>query len=334
MVSAMEYRNLGKSGLKLSTFSFGSWVTFGSQMDDAPAMDCMILAYERGVNFFDNAEVYNKGESELIMGRAFKKLGWGRDTFCVSSKVFWGGEKPTQYGLSRKHVFDACHAALKRLQVDYLDLYFCHRPDIHTPIEETVWAMNDLIRQGKVIYWGTSEWNAQQLTEAFLVARENRLIGPTMEQPEYNLFHRDRVESELLPIYKSYGLGTTIWSPLASGILTGKYSAGIPTDSRLNVPGYEWLKERYGTEDGRAKIAKAQKLGEIAKDLGISTAQLSLAWCAKNPHVSTVILGASKKAQLEENLKAIDALGKLTPEIMQQIEAVVLNKPEGPKDFS
>jgi voltage-dependent potassium channel beta subunit len=240
----MEYRRLGKSGLKVSALSYGSWVTFGSQVDESLARDLLTLAYERGVNFFDNAEAYSGGESERIMGNALKKIGWGRDTYVVSSKVFWGGGRPTQMGLSRKHVTDACHAALKRLQVDYLDLYFCHRPDLHTPIEETVWAMNDLIRQGKVLYWGTSEWSAQAITEAWVVARENHLVGPTMEQPEYNMFHREKVEAEFLPLYEKHGLGTTIWSPLASGLLSGKYAQGIPKDSRANVAGYDWHRSR------------------------------------------------------------------------------------------
>lgn len=330
----MEYRRLGKSGLKLSVFSFGSWVTFGNQMDTSLAEKCMSIAYERGVNFFDNAEVYADGESEVIMGKVLSKMGWGRDTYCVSSKVFWGGEKPTQSGLSRKHVFDACHAAMKRLQVDYLDLYFCHRPDIHTPIEETVWAMNDLIRQGKVLYWGTSEWNAQQLTEAHTFARQNHLIGPTMEQPEYNLFTRQKVESDYVPLYETFGLGTTIWSPLASGVLTGKYNRGIPQDSRMNVKGYEWLKARYENPEGRSRIEKAIQLEGMAKEMGVSLTHLCLAWCASNPRVSSVILGASKPEQVSENLGALEVLPKMTVDILDRIESIVKTKPEGPKDFS
>lgn len=329
----MEYRRLGKSGLKLSAFSFGSWVTFGTQVDERLSLELMKTAYDAGVNFFDNAEVYEAGVSETLMGAALKKLGWGRDTFCVSSKVFWGGDLPTQNGLSRKHVFDACHAALKRLQVDYLDLYFCHRPDIHTPVEETVWAMNDLIRQGKVLYWGTSEWNAQQITQAWQVARENRLIGPTMEQPEYNLFNREKVESEYLPLYESYGLGTTIWSPLASGVLTGKYNQGIPNDARLSLPGYEWLKRRYQSAEGLDRIEKVRKLTGIATELGITMTDLALGWCLKNPHVSSVILGASKLHQLQENLAALKKISLLTPEVMARIEEVVGNRPEGPRDY-
>ena len=330
----MEYRRLGKSGLQISALSFGSWVTFSNQVGENSAQEMMAFAYEHGVNFFDNAEVYASGESEKIMGAALKKLAWGRDTFCVSSKVFWGGQKPTQVGLSKKHVYDACHAALKRLQVDYLDLYFCHRPDINTPIEETVWAMHNLVLQGKVLYWGTSEWNSQQITEAHAIARAHHLTAPTMEQPEYNLFNRDKVEKDFASLYDSYGLGTTIWSPLASGLLTGKYNAGIPQDSRMNVPGYEWLKEKLLSPVGQDRIEKTKKLAELANNLSVSTGQLAIAWCLKNPHVSTVILGASKKAQLEENMKALEVLPKLTPEIMGKIEMIVKNKPEGAEDFT
>src|SRR6478609_1315271 len=260
----MEYRRLGKSGLKVSEFSFGSWVTFGKQVDGGDAVSLMKLAYDKGVNFFDNAEGYESGKSELVMGEALKTLGWSRDSFIVSSKVFWGGEKPTQKGLSAKHVTDAAHAALKRLQVDYLDLYFCHRPDIDTPIEETVRAMHNLITQGKVLYWGTSEWSAQQLTEAYAIARQEHLTPPTMEQPEYNLFRREKVEAEFLPLYNLFGLGTTIWSPLASGILTGKYNDGIPADSRMNLPGYEWLKARLDSDKGKAELAKVKQLAKLA----------------------------------------------------------------------
>jgi voltage-dependent potassium channel beta subunit len=325
----MDYRRLGRSGLKLSALSFGSWVTFKNQLDDGLASECMKLAYDSGVNFFDNAEAYAHGDSERIMGEVLARMGWGRDTFCVSSKVFWGGDRPTQLGLSRKHVVDACHAALKRLQVDYLDLYFCHRPDPETPVEETIRAMSDLVRQGKVLYWGTSEWSAEQLTEAFGVAREHHLVPPTMEQPEYNLFHRARVEVEYAPLYERFGLGTTIWSPLASGLLTGKYNDGIPADSRMNLPGYEWLTRRFESREGRARLEQVRKLAGIARDLGISTAHLSLAFCLKNPHVSTVILGASRVSQLEENLKALDHVEKLTPEVMARIEAALQGEPQG-----
>ena len=328
----MQYRRLGKAGLRISALSFGSWVTFGGQLNEERAGELMKCAYDRGVNFFDNAEAYADGESERMMGRILRRMEWGRDTYCVSSKVFWGGEKPTQSGLSRKHVFDACHAALKRLQVEYLDLYFCHRPDLHTPVEETVRAMNDLIRQGKVMYWGTSEWSAQQLTEAYAVARENHLLGPTMEQPEYNLFTRARVEAELVPLFRDHGLGTTVWSPLASGVLTGKYAEGIPGDARMNLPGYEWLKARYQSAEGRSRLDKVKALDGLARELGISVAQLALAWCLRLPQVSTVILGASRMSQLEEDLGALDLADKLIPAVLEKIEKIFGNRPAGPTD--
>lgn len=329
----MEYRRLGRSGLKVSALSFGSWVTFGKQVDLGEAKALLKTAYDAGVNFFDNAEVYEAGTSETIMGEALAALDFPRDTYIVSSKVFWGGDKPTQLGLSAKHVHDACHAALRRLKVDYLDLYFCHRPDIDTPIEETVRAMHNLVQQGKVIYWGTSEWSAQQITEAFAVARAHGLTPPTMEQPEYNLLHRDKVERSFAPLYENFGLGTTIWSPLASGMLTGKYNDGIPEDSRLNLPGYEWLKEMWTGEEGERKLRKIRLLTALAEEIGISVTHLSLAWCLKNPNVSTVILGASRLSQLEENLAALDVLESLTPEVMERIEAIVDNKPPGPQRF-
>ncbi|WP_323013866.1 aldo/keto reductase [Devosia sp.] len=323
----MEYRRLGKSGLKVSEVSLGSWVTFGKQVQESEAMALMGLAYDSGINFFDNAEGYEAGESEALMGAALKKLGWGRDSYSVSSKVFWGGSKPTQKGLSRKHVTEAAHAALKRLQVDYLDLYFCHRPDIDTPIEETVWAMHNLITQGKVLYWGTSEWNAQQLTEAWAVARANNLIGPTMEQPQYNLFTREKVEHDYLPLYDLFGLGTTIWSPLASGLLTGKYNDGIPADSRLTLPGYEWLRNQWTSPEGEAKLGQIRELAALAGEIGLSITHLALLWCLRNPHVSTVILGASKKSQLEDNLAALAHKDKLTPDVLERIETIMGNKP-------
>ena len=329
----MEYRRLGKSGLRVSEFSFGAWVTFAKQVGEDDAASIMGAAYDRGINFFDNAEGYEQGNAEIVMGEALKKLGWGRDTYMVSSKVFWGGSKPTQRGLSAKHVTDGAHQALKRLQVEYLDLYFCHRPDIDTPIEETVRAMHNLIQQGKVIYWGTSEWNAQQLTEAHLVARREHLTPPTMEQPEYNMFRRENVEKEYLPIYE-LGLGTTIWSPLASGFLTGKYNDGIPADSRVNLPGYEWLKRSLESEAGKAKIEKVKQLAVLAKEIGLPVHHLALLWCNANPNVSTVILGASKKSQLEDNLKALDHKAKLTPDVMERIEEILDNKPEAPRAFA
>ncbi|MFC5502720.1 potassium channel beta subunit family protein [Lysinimonas soli] len=329
----MEYRRLGRSGLQLSEVSLGSWVTFGKQVDESEAMSLMTLAYDSGINFFDNAEGYEAGASEALMGAALEKLGFARDTFAVSSKVFFGGSKPTQRGLSRKHVTDAAHAALKRLRVDYLDLYFCHRPDIDTPIDETVWAMHNLVTQGKILYWGTSEWTAQQLTEAYAVARENHLTAPTMEQPEYNLFRRDKVEGDFLPLYELFGLGTTIWSPLASGILTGKYNDGIPADSRMNLPGYEWLKAQWESEAGLVKLEKVRKLAAVAERAGLPLTHLALLWCLSNPHVSTVILGASRRSQLEDNLAALDAKAKLTPEVLAEIETIVDNKPAGPSRF-
>lgn len=329
----MEYRRLGRSGLKVSALSLGSWVTFGKQVDLNDAKTLLKTAYDSGVNFFDNAEGYEAGESEKIMGDAIDALGLPRDTFVVSSKVFWGGEKPTQLGLSAKHVRDACDAALRRLKVDYLDLFFCHRPDVDTPIEETVRAMHQLVMQGKIVYWGTSEWNAQQLTEAHAIARQEHLTPPTMEQPQYNMFNRDKVEGEYRPIYEQYGLGTTIWSPLASGILTGKYLDGIPDDSRMNLPGYEWLKDNLLSDEGKARLEKVRQLKPIADDLGLSLTHLSLAWCLKNPNVSTVILGASRLSQLEDNLKAMDVTDKLDASVMERIDAVLDNKPAGPERF-
>ena len=328
----MEYRRLGKSGLRVSEFSFGAWVTFAKQVGEDDAASIMGAAYDQGINFFDNAEGYEQGNAELVMGEALRKLGWTRDSYAVSSKVFWGGSKPTQRGLSAKHVTDAAHLALKRLGVDYLDLYFCHRPDIDTPIEETVRAMHNLIVQGKVLYWGTSEWSAQQITEAHMVARRDNLTPPTMEQPEYNMFRRDKVEAEYLPLYE-IGLGTTIWSPLASGFLTGKYNDGIPADSRVNLPGYEWLKRSLESDEGKAKIEKVKKLAVLAREIGMPVHHLALLWCNANPNVSTVILGASKKSQLVDNLKALDSKSKLTPDVLERIEDILGNKPEGPRRY-
>jgi voltage-dependent potassium channel beta subunit len=329
----MEYRRLGKSGLQVSEFSLGSWVTFGRQVDQSDALQLMSHAYDEGINFFDNAEGYEAGESEALMGAALTQLGWSRDSYIVSSKVFWGGKKPTQRGLSRKHVFDGCDNALKRLQVDYLDLYFCHRPDIDTPIEETVRAMHDLVSLGKVRYWGTSEWSAQQLTEAWAVAKDLRITPPTMEQPQYNFFERFKVEGDYLPVYELMGLGTTIWSPLASGVLTGKYNKGIPDDSRLNLPGYEWLKARWESEAGHAMLAKIEKLAGLAAEIGMPIHHLALLWCLANKHVSTVILGASKLSQLQDNLAALKDKQKLTSEVMAKIDTILENKPEAPRRF-
>ena len=323
----MEYRRLGSSGLKVSALSFGSWVTFGPQVDDRAALALMQQAYDAGVNFFDNAEVYAAGQSEEIMGRVLRKAGWRRDTWCVSSKVFWGGKLPTQRGLSRKHVRDACDAALRRLQVDYLDLFFCHRPDLDTPIEETVRAMGDLVAQGKVLYWGTSEWNADQIAEAHGAARALGLAPPTMEQPQYNLFVREKVERDYARLYDSLGLGTTIWSPLASGILTGKYAKGVPSDSRMALDGYQWLRERLESAEGRAQVAKTVELAALARELGMAVSQLAIAWCLLNPHVSTVILGATRPAQLAENLAALELVDKLDGAVQERIEAIVGTRP-------
>ena len=279
----------------------------------------MTTAYENGVNFFDNAEAYASGKSEQVMGNILRKKGWAHDTFLVSSKVFWGGALPNQTGLSRKHVMEACHAALRRLQVEYLDLYFCHRPDPNTPIEETVRAMSDLVHQGKVLYWGTSEWSAQEITEAHGIARECHLVPPTMEQPMYHLLGRHRFEKEYARLYSEFGMGTTTWSPLASGLLTGKHKGGPAEGTRATLKDYAWLKERM-EQDAKEKAEKIEKLGKIAKDLGLSLAVFAIAWCLKNSHVSTVILGASKVGQLTENLQAVDAQAKLTPEVMKAVD--------------
>lgn len=325
----MQYKNLGKSGLQVSRLSLGSWLTFGKQISDDTAEALMTYAYEQGINFFDNAEIYARGKSEEVMGAILKKKGWSRDSYIVSSKAFFGigGEMPTQKGLSRKHLVEACEAALKRFQLDYLDLYYCHRPDKQTPIEETVWTMHQLIMQGKILYWGTSEWSAQEIMEAHMFAKQNHLIGPIVEQPEYNMFVRNKVEVEFSQIYKSVGLGTTIWSPLASGILSGKYNDQFPDGTRLGMDGLEWLKERNLTQE---RITAVLALGNLAKELGLSLPVMSLAWCLKNPNVSTVILGASKLHQLQENMQALGAQELLTPEVMQRIEDILQNKPEFP----
>lgn len=327
----MKYRSLGKSGLQVSELSFGAWVTFGKQADVDLAADLLKTAYDAGVNFYDNAEIYEYGQAEIVMGRAIQKLGWRRDSYLVSSKVHGGSienPNPNQWGLSRKHIYDACDQAMERLRVDYLDLYFCHRPDARVPMEETVRAMTELIQQGKVRYWGTSEWSAQQLMEAYSVARQYNLIPPIVEQPQYNMFERSRFEVEYGRLYETIGLGTTIFSPLASGMLTGKYSNGSPADSRMNLPGYEWLKEWIESKDGQAKIEKVRKLTKVADELGTTMARLALAWCLKNPNVSTVIMGASKVSQVEDNLKAIDLVDQISDDVMEKIEGVLDNKPK------
>ncbi|HWU75542.1 MAG TPA: aldo/keto reductase [Rhodanobacter sp.] len=321
----MQYRRVGSSGLQLSALSFGAWVTFGKQVGRAQARDMLALAHDHGVNYFDNAEVYNHGVAEQVMGDVLADLRFPRDSYCVSSKVFFGAVDnplPTQRGLSRKHVTEACHQALQRLRVDYLDLYFCHRPDPDTPIVETVAAMDALIRQGKVLYWGTSEWPAEAIVEAHRAARENHFYAPVVEQPEYNLLHRERVEQEYAPLYEKFGMGTTIWSPLCSGLLSGKYNEGIPADSRLAQPGYEWLRESVlGKGDERLGMVRA--LQPIADELGTSLVQLAIAWCLLNPHVSTVMLGASKREQLQHNLGALELLPRLDASVAQRIRKVV-----------
>lgn len=328
----MEYRYMGKTGLQLSVLSFGSWVSFHKQIDDSMADELMGIAYDHGVNFFDNAEVYAFGESEKMMGRVLKKKNWDRTSYTVSSKAFWGwrgtANKPNQTGLSRKHLVEACHEALQRLQMEYLDLFFCHRPDKGTPIVETVWTMHNLIQQGKILYWGTSEWSGVEIMEAHRVANQYGLIGPSMEQPQYNLLERNKMENEFLMVFKTVGMGTTIWSPLASGLLSGKYNDGIPEGSRFGLTGFDWLKDRWMKDD---MLNKVKGLAALAKELGISMAELSIAWCIKNPNVTTAILGATKKEQLLENLKAAKAVEKLDAAVMQQIEDIVQTKPVLPE---
>ena len=324
----MEYRYMGRTGLQLSLLSFGSWVTFHKQIDDGIADALMGMAYDEGVNFFDNAEVYALGESEKMMGRVLRKKNWDRTSYVVSSKAYfgWRGKqnKPNQTGLSRKHLFEACHEALGRLQLDYLDLFFCHRPDPQVPIEEVVWTMHQLIQQGKVLYWGTSQWSAAEIMEAHRVATQNGLIGPAMEQPQYNMFERFKMELDYIPVFNNRGLGTTIWSPLASGFLTGKYLEALPQGSRLAMAGFEWLKERWLQDE---KIEKLRKLVALSGKLGVSMASLAIAWTIKNPHVTTAILGATSKEQLRENLKSLEVMALLTPVVMEEIESILRNKP-------
>jgi voltage-dependent potassium channel beta subunit len=315
----MIYRRLGRSGLKVSVLSFGSWVTFKSQLDDTKALDCMQAAYEGGMNFFDNAEVYAGGESEAIMGRALEQLGWPRHSYVVSTKFFWGIHDGvnTRNTLNRKYLSQAIDASLERLRLDVVDLVFCHRPDPETPIDETVWAMSDMITQGKALYWGTSEWRADEIRAAWEIADRHHLHKPVMEQPQYNLFHRRRVEKEYRRLYEDIGLGTTVWSPLASGLLTGKYLDGVPEDSRANLEGYGWMRDQL---TDAAKNAKVRELKAIADELGVTLAQLSIAWCAANPDVSTVITGASRVEQVRDNLGALDALEALTPDVKRRID--------------
>lgn len=324
----MEYRRLGKSGVQVSVLSLGSWLTIGKVTTGKTNDALMSYAYEQGINFFDSAEIYANGQAEIDMGKVLKSKKWDRTSYLISSKVFFGvmgdKSKPNQRGLSRKHIMEACDAALKRLQLDYLDFYFCHRPDKNVPMEEVVWAMNHLLQQGKILYWGTSEWSAQEIMHAHAVAKEYRLIAPTMEQPQYNMFERNRLEKEYVQIFKTVGMGTTTWSPLLAGVLTGKYNNGIPKNSRMGMKGLEWLRERSVTPEA---IASVKKITTIATKLGLSTTQLALAWCLKNDNVSTVILGATKLPQLKENISCLRALPMLTDEVMQDIEKVLNNKP-------
>jgi voltage-dependent potassium channel beta subunit len=319
----MQYRRLGRSGLQVSVLSFGSWVTFDNQLDDGLALECMQTAYDAGCNFFDNAEAYAGGESEAIMGRVIEQLGWPRHSYVLSSKFFWGihGRMPNmQSTLNRKYLMQAVDASLERMRVDFLDLIFCHRADPNTPIEETVWAMSDIISAGKALYWGTSEWSADEIRAAWEIAERHHLHKPVMEQPQYNMLARKRVEVDYARLYDDIGLGTTIWSPLSSGLLTGKYRDGIPDDSRAAVKGYGWLADRLTDPE---EIAKAERIRPIAEDLGCSMAQLAIAWCAANPRVSTVITGASKASQVVENFAALDVLASLTPEVMARIDAAL-----------
>lgn len=321
----MNYRRMGKSGLQLSELSLGAWVTYGGQVGQEIAEECMIAAWEHGVNFFDNAEGYAEGNAEIVMGNALKKLGWKREDYVVSTKIFWGGNKPNQTGLSHKHVIEGVNNALRRFQLEYVDLCFCHRPDPNTPIEETVRAMDILVKQGKIFYWGTSEWSAAEIMHADAIARQYNLTPPSMEQPQYNMLSRDRFEREYAPLYRDLGYGTTIWSPLASGLLSGKYNDGIPEGSRGSLQGYEWLKEQLMRPE---RLAKVRELKTVADDLGCTQAQLALAWCLTNPNVSTVITGASRAEQVHENMKALDVVAQLTDDVMDHIEEILGNTPQ------
>ena len=323
MATKMQYRRLGRSGLQVSVISFGSWVTFDNQLKDDTALQCMQAAWDAGCNFFDNAEAYAGGESEAIMGRVIKELGWARHTYVLSTKVYWGisgNVRNMRNTLNRKYLHHSIEGCLERLQTDFVDLLFCHRPDPDTPIEETVWAMSDLVSRGKVLYWGTSEWSAEEIRAAWEIAERHHLHKPVMEQPQYNLLTRTRVEHEYARLYEDIGLGTTIWSPLASGLLTGKYRDGIPADSRGALRGYEWLADRLADQES---VDKVERLRPIAEELGCTLAQLSIAWCAANPHVSTVITGASRASQVTDNFGAIEVLPMLTPDVLARIESAI-----------
>jgi voltage-dependent potassium channel beta subunit len=318
----MEYRRLGRSGLKVSVLSFGSWVTFGPQVRDRLAVDCLGAAFDAGVNFFDNAESYSAGESETIMGQAIGELGWARHSYVISTKIFWGlfNEPNMKNTLNRKYLMQAIDGSLERLGLDFVDLLFCHRADPETPIEETVWAMSDIVSSGKALYWGTSEWTADEIRAAWEIAERHHLHKPVMEQPQYHLLERTKVENEYARLYDDIGLGLTTWSPLASGLLTGKYLNGIPEGSRASLPGYEWLRARLTDKEENAKV---QRLADIAGRLGGTLSQLSIAWCAANPHVSTVITGATNVDQVNENMKSLDILEQLTPEVLAEIDAAI-----------
>ena len=318
----MEYRRLGRSGLQVSELSFGSWVTYGNQLNRHAASELMAAAFDAGVNFFDNAEIYAGGQSEELMGNAIKELKWPRLSYVVSTKFYWGITKgPNQVNtLNRKYLLNAIDGSLKRLQLDYVDLVYCHRPDPHTPIEETAWAMSDMITRGKALYWGTSEWSAEQIRSAYDFAERHHLHKPVMEQPQYNLFHRKRVENEYASLYEDIGLGLTTWSPLASGLLTGKYQSGVPRGSRAELPNYAFLRDSLVDPK---KNAIVKQLHAVADDLGCTLAQLALAWTLKNPRVSSVITGASQVAQLRENMKAIAVVGKITAQVKERMEAIV-----------
>ena len=329
----MEYRRLGSAGIQVSALSYGAWVTFGTQVGEDTAYELMKTAFDLGVNFFDNAEAYAGGQAEIVMGNIIKRAGWKRTDLVLSTKIFWGGSGPNDRGLSRKHIVEGVDGALERLQTDYVDLVFAHRPDIHTPIEETVRAFDYIINQGKAFYWGTSEWSASQIMEAYAVARREHLIPPQMEQPQYNMFHRDRVESEYAHLYNEIGLGTTIWSPLGSGLLTGKYNEGMPGGTRATLEGYEWLRSRFEDEEAIQRIAKVGELMKIADDMGVSMAQLALAWTLINPHISTTITGSSRPEQITENMKSIDIVPQFSDDLVEKIEKILDNKPDTPQDF-
>jgi voltage-dependent potassium channel beta subunit len=319
----MEYRRLGRSGLKVSAISLGAWVTYGAQVGEDIAYECMTEAFDAGVNFFDNAEAYASGKAEVVMGNVIRRAGWKRSDLVVSTKLFWGGKGPNDKGLSRKRILEGTDRSLSRLQLDYVDLLFCHRPDPETPIDETVWAMNHVLAQGKALYWGTSEWSADEIREALAVAQAQRLLGPTMEQPQYNMFHRDRVEREYAPLYRDCGLGTTVWSPLASGLLTGKYDHGPVRGTRAELPGMEWLREELVGESARPKIERVKRLKAVADRLDCTRAQLAIAWCLKNPHVSSAITGATQREHVKENVGALGVVDRLTVEVMAEIDRIL-----------